>query len=239
MISAVYYDKGDFAPKNQDALVLEEVCLGRKKAALMAVCDGIGGLERGEYASSYVTMRLRSWFYESALKEMERKGTGRRIKAAAMGVLYDCNRHLVSYGKQYGVKLGTTVTMTIVLRHRYYLFHAGDSRAVLVGRRCRWLSRDDVYQGNTLSRCIGSYRWQGVSFRRGSIRKGETLLLCTDGFWRKAGEEELCRSLGGGELFGEGRLEKRLEKLGQETRKRGEKDNQAAVALCMTKKRDW
>ena len=45
------------ASVQQDALVLEIAALGKREAALLVVCDGIGGLAEGEYASSYVTMQ--------------------------------------------------------------------------------------------------------------------------------------------------------------------------------------
>ena len=62
MVLSFYFDKGDFAPLQQDALVLEYAVRGKREAALLVVCDGIGGLSEGEYASGYVTMRIRNWF---------------------------------------------------------------------------------------------------------------------------------------------------------------------------------
>lgn len=62
MTAAVYYDKGDSASVQQDALVLEIAALGKREAALLVVCDGIGGLAEGEYASSYVICRCGTGF---------------------------------------------------------------------------------------------------------------------------------------------------------------------------------
>lgn len=255
MISSFYFNKGDFAPSQQDALVLEIVSLGRREAALLAVCDGIGGLREGEYASSYVTMRARDWFYGSYLRHVKRYHGRRRIERDCTGMLYDCNRYLTLYGKERGIRLGTTVTMVLLLGRRrfrfcpffcsvkYLLFHAGDSRGYLLGGRfgkeCRKLTTDDSLGNHVLSRCIGSFLWQGIQKRRGHLYPGEGLLLCSDGFWRYLEREEIAESLGrrgrfsGWRRASETQLEKRLIKLGEAGRKRGEKDNQAAVAVSV------
>lgn len=250
MILSFYFDKGDFAPLQQDALVLEHAALGRREAVLLAVCDGIGGLAEGEYASSYVTMRIRDWFYGDYLKHVKRRHGRRRIERDCLGMLYDCNRYLLLYGKERGIRLGTTMTMAVLQSRRilvfpffphamrYMLFHAGDSRAYVVGKTCKKLTKDDSIGDHALRRCIGSFPWQGAQKKRGCLRRGEKLLVCSDGFWRELEEKEIAESLGWEKgwrrrrKLTEMQAERRLKKLGQTGRMRGEKDNQAAVC-CM------
>ncbi len=151
--------------------------------------------------------------------------------------------------KTYNIKLGTTMTMALLYGKKlfsrrgacpfmeYIIFHAGDSRACLFGKRQKLLTKDDSTKGRELSRCIGSFPWQGVYKSHGRIYSGERLLLCSDGFWRRLGEKEMAESLGKCAFFlrkrrlTEAQLEKRLQKLGRVGRTRGEKDNQAAVAV--------
>ncbi|MBD5550697.1 MAG: serine/threonine-protein phosphatase [Lachnospiraceae bacterium] len=241
MVSSFYFDKGDFTPVQQDALVLEVVAAGKNEDALVVVCDGIGGLKAGEYASSYVTMRIRNWFYGAYLKHRKKRYGRRRIEKDCIRMLYDCNRYLQCYGKEYGIKLGTTMTMVLLQDRRlfvkYLIFHVGDSRAYRIGKKCKRLTRDDSYGGRALYRCIGSFPWQNVLKRHGWLRKGENLLLCSDGFWRTLKEEELAESFGRKGVLRDRnklsgiQLKKRLRKLGQEGRVRGERDNQAAVIV--------
>lgn len=248
MVSSFYFDKGDFAPSQQDALVLEVAAGGKLEAALLVVCDGIGGLKAGEYAGSYVTMRIRDWFYADYLKH-RKKGYGRRrVERDCVRLLYDCNRYLQCYGEEHGIRLGTTMTMALLQGRKgfggeifirpvkYMILHVGDSRAYLLGKRCRRLTEDDSRGDRTLYRCIGSFPWQGVQKKWGYLWPGDRIVLCSDGFWRRLEMGEIRESLGGKRRFGrnvrmtEEKLERRLRKLGETGRARGEKDNQAAVA---------
>lgn len=251
MVSSFYFDRGDFAPSQQDALVLEVASLGKREAALLVVCDGIGGLEEGGYASSYVTMRLRNWFYEVYLRCGKRGYRRKRAGRSCIAVLYDCNRYLQRYGKEHSISLGTTMTMALLQSRKlfgkervfflvkYQLFHVGDSRAYRLGKGCERLTGDDSLGENVLCRCIGSFPWQGVQKRRGYLWPGERILLCSDGFWRRLEEDELAESLGnrrgvrGSFRLSEEQVQKRLRKLGETARMRGERDNQAAVAAGM------
>lgn len=251
MVSSYYFDQGDFAPEQQDALVLETAALGKKEVSLLVICDGIGGLKEGEYASGYVTMRIRGWFYNSYLRHVKKGHGRRRIERDLVGMLYDCNRYLQRYGKEHGIRLGTTMTMALLQSRRslggrgfscpgrYLVFHAGDSRAYLLGKSCRRLTEDNSCGENVLCRCIGSFPWQGVQKGRGWLRPGERVLLCSDGFWRRLEDGELTESFGNRRgtswtsKLSEEQLEKRLRKLGETARARGEKDNQAAVAAGM------
>lgn len=252
MTAAVYYDKGDSALVQQDALALEIAAFGKREAALLMVCDGIGGLAEGEYASSYVTMQARNWFYGSYLRHVERRHSAKRIMRDCTGMLYDCNRYFLLYGKEREIGLGTTMTMALLYRRSlfrgcslfsstgYLLFHAGDSRAYLAGtgRGGKMLTKDDSCGDHVLRRCIGSFPWQGVQKKRGRLRRGEGILLCSDGFWRHLEREEIAESFGKERAFSggglsDGQLEKRLDKLGGAGRARGEKDNQAAVIVCV------
>ena len=249
MVSSFYFDKGDFAPSQQDALVLEVAALEKLEVVLVVVCDGIGGLKAGEYAGSYVTMRIRDWFYTDYLKHRKGGYAGRRAERDCVRMLYDCNRYLQCYGEEHGIRLGTTMTMALlqgreafggkIFRHpvKYFIIHVGDSRAYLLGKKCRRLTEDDSRGDHTLHRCIGSFPWQGVQRKRGYLRPGEKIVLCSDGFWRRLETGEMQESLGGRGRFGrnagmsEEQMERRLRKLGETGRARGEKDNQAAVAV--------
>lgn len=250
MLSAYFYEKGPSASANQDALVLEIVELHGGECALAVVCDGIGGLQKGDYASSYVTGQTREWFYGQFIPLMGKRKREKYILKSAVHMLYGCNRHLRSFGRKNQIQLGTTVTMLLTMGSRYLLLHVGDSRAYLfyqgknpickLRHRKVQISRDDSCPEGALTKCIGSFPWQKVQIKKGSWGRRSAWLLCSDGFWKCMTAEELRDVFTQGTLTVEKQLEKRLQRIGRENISRGEKDNQTAIYLQReNKKRKW
>ena len=268
MLTAVYYEKGTDASVCQDALLLEYVQKGKKEILLAVVCDGIGGLQQGEFASSFVTGQLKRWFYHDYLKRISPGFTKKKRTDNVTRVLHEISRELVQYGKQEHIRLGTTLTMMIFCGEKYQLFHMGDSRAYLfpasknmgqgllcgpknglkndlksdlksglLNRKkdCR-LTKDDVYEKNVLCRCMGSFGWQGIFIKQGKIPKNGIVFLCTDGLIKQVDDREWRAVLNGAVIETEMKLEKRMRKLAREARDRGEKDDQAGIAIVNRRK---
>ena len=268
MLTAVYYEKGTDASVCQDALLLEYVQKGKKEILLAVVCDGIGGLQQGEFASSFVTGQLKRWFYHDYLKRIGPGFTKKKRTDNVTRVLHEISRELVQYGKQEHIRLGTTLTMMIFCGEKYQLFHMGDSRAylfpasknmgqgLLCGQKnglkndlksdlksgllnrkkdCR-LTKDDVYKKNVLCRCMGSFGWQGIFIKQGKIPKNGIAFLCTDGLIKQVDDREWRAVLNGAVIETEMKLEKRMRKLAREARDRGEKDDQAGIAIVNRRK---
>ena len=72
-LTGIYWHRGSVAMDNQDSIVLHQVLTARGRVLMAAVCDGMGGLEQGEWASGYVTKRLLEWFYEFLLRAVQKR----------------------------------------------------------------------------------------------------------------------------------------------------------------------
>ena len=59
---AAYTDKGKTRKVNQDAFLLQQAEIKGEDCVLAAVCDGMGGLQKGELASSEMIRSLADWF---------------------------------------------------------------------------------------------------------------------------------------------------------------------------------
>ena len=68
----VYWNKGREAEKNQDSVALQQVLTSKGRVLLAVVCDGMGGIARGEAASGYAAERLREWFYTELFAMMRK-----------------------------------------------------------------------------------------------------------------------------------------------------------------------
>ena len=58
----VYWNKGAVRKSNQDSVLVLKALTSQGRVLLAAVCDGMGGMDRGEYASGYLTEELVTWF---------------------------------------------------------------------------------------------------------------------------------------------------------------------------------
>lgn len=239
-LASWYWDKGNYREKNEDSFSLQRVCrkgfFGKKEeAALMAVCDGIGGLPEGETASGFVTQRMTQWFYREGIRLMEGLFWQKRAAEGATDALAQIQDRMERYERAEGICCGTTCTIALIKGKRFVLLHVGDSRAYLVGKKERCLTTDHQ-KGGALCRCVGAFEFQFPDVRTGWIKRGEMLFLCTDGFFRLAPDGFFK-----GSLFSEKEeknvLYRRLKGMGSFLRAQGEKDNQTAVLLLYTGKK--
>lgn len=225
-------------PLNQDALFLEQLRIGRKSFAVAIVCDGIGGFAKGEEASALVTGRVREYFHRKGRNHAAKYIFGfhreTKLSKELTEVLHGCCLEMHKRGEADHVKMGTTCTLLLVMGRKGRLLHVGDSRAYLVSaKRMKLLTKDDrrPFEGNTLTRCIGSFPWKGISNLSFYIPRKSCLLLCSDGFWEKLTEAEIHHSFGGLKECNEELLQRRLGGLLEVSRNRGEKDNASGVVI--------
>ena len=86
LLSAACSDRGIKKKINQDSLLVRSAMTKEGEILLAAVCDGMGGLEKGEVASGEVIRALARWFEETLPLLLsggqEKKGVGERRKRA-------------------------------------------------------------------------------------------------------------------------------------------------------------
>ena len=235
-ISEVYWDKGGRCV-NQDSVSLQEVWVKGEKVVFALICDGIGGLENGEAASGFVAERMTEWFYKEAVILLKRHKSRKRIEKSGLRMLYSCNGELLRFGKEKGIKLGTTVTALLLTGRRFFLWHSGDTRAyrIVMGRRhsgkMKQLTRDHTMDNHTLLQCIGSFEWKKPQVKSGYFMKKSTMLLCSDGLRNKLEEEKMMEAMLPGLLNGREQIYRRLKEMTEYAKRHGENDNISAVAV--------
>lgn len=234
-LSSWYWDKGSFREKNEDSFSLQRVQIryglwGREaEAALLLVCDGIGGLPEGETASGFVAEGMTEWFYREGVFRMRGPFWRKRTAKSALEAFGRMQSCMERFEREEEICCGTTCTMALVKKNRFIIFHTGDSRAYLIGRRERLLTQDH-HEGGALRRCLGAFGFEAPDIVRGRLAKGDMLLLCTDGFCRFApqGFFQGCLRKGEQELSS---CYRKLKGIGSFLKSQGEKDNLTALLL--------
>ncbi len=234
MVSGVYWSVGDRAV-NEDTVVLEAVRTDRGKCTLIAVCDGIGSLPRGEIVSGYVTECLIRWFYGVGIRMFGQ--SVRKVKRSLCKCIYDCHMELKETAKRNGISWGTTCTCACIWNGRYICMHLGDSSAYVISgmkeTSVRRITDAHVNDRDELVRCVGSMNYYEPDFHTGRLHRGSGLLVASDGFAGSFTPDELAGSMCMGTGVTRERLEHRLAGMGNEAARRGCGDNRSAVCVIM------
>ncbi|MCM1038175.1 MAG: serine/threonine-protein phosphatase [Roseburia sp.] len=236
---SVYWEKGPVRSVNQDSLVVLQALTLRGRVMMAAVCDGMGGMDAGEYASGYLTEELTTWFYDGLLKMIAGKKPLWVIRRSAERKIYQVESRLRRYADKRGLALGTTMSLLVLWEKKYLLWHLGDSRIYRLSggkkNRISLLTKDHVQGNNMLTKCVGSFGFFMPDFRMGTVRKNEAFLLCSDGFWRGMQMREFGEMLSPKQMNKE-RCDRRLREIGQALMRRGEEDNLSAVYVLWQEK---
>ena len=167
------------------------------------VCDGLGGVEGGDYASRTGTQAFAGFMASSDPGDRFKLDPGmpapaRRLAAAVLYADEAIRRAIREYRPASG--MGTTIVAAMVLRDQMFVAHAGDSRAYLCRNRSLHLLTQDhtvvrdliragviteaqapTIEQNALTRALGVGDRLLVDVAQVAVMVGDVLVLCTDG----------------------------------------------------------
>ncbi len=194
---------------NQDAFICGTLT---EHAVFAVVCDGMGGANGGNVASTIavriIANRLLETYRDNADAQAIRALLADSIREANTEVFRTAIEDIELKG------MGTTAVVAVVTDRQVYIAHVGDSRAYLVTRRTIEQVTEDhsvvqemVHQGKItadqaryhpqkhfLTRAIGVEPETECSFTTLPVPSDGTLLLCTDGLTNLV-ETETLQSL--------------------------------------------
>lgn len=199
---------------NQDSIILKRAKFKGKEVCLGIICDGMGGLSCGEFASKSIVEAFSDWFLYSYSK-YESIWDESRMREDIRSIISSENEGLLHYGKEHGIYLGTTVTAFLLAENRFFVWHVGDSRLYKIssskifrltndhtviakeiaeGRLTEKEAKKDPRR-NVLLQCIGATSDVNPDMFCGEVEKGDILLLCSDGFRHEISEKEILNML--------------------------------------------
>lgn len=243
-------DVGIKKTTNQDSLTVKAIETDNGSIAFAVMCDGMGGLQKGELASATVVKAFTDWLYRN----------GNRISGAGVEdsvirneweqLVREQNRKIMSYGQRNGVSLGTTATAMLLTDYRYYILNVGDSRAYEITEEVRQLTQDQTVvarevrfgrmteeeakqdpRRNVLLQCIGASGEVYPDMFFGETKKDAVYMLCSDGFRHQVTEDEIHSVLNPSVLLDTAGMKKSEEYLIDLNKRRMETDNISIVTI--------
>lgn len=262
---AAYSSAGAVKKSNQDSCFVEVAQTPYGDTAIMAVCDGVGGLSSGEVASASVTRWFSSWFehdYPSLLDTF----------AQDVATLFDhvqqdwakgieaLNETLRLYGRNTDQRMGSTVSVILFYGGCFIIGHVGDCRVYQVHEGAltqitqdqTWVARE-VARGtitpeqarshprrNVILQSVGTQEEIHPVFVRGKeAGVGASYFVCCDGFRNELFDDEIAWGFDSSQFFSEQDMYNSMEALANLVIQRGERDNITAVCLCLTEGEEY
>lgn len=252
--TAAYSDIGISKKVNQDSYCIRSAVTPIGTILMSVVCDGMGGLDKGEIASTSVTNAFHEWF-QTKLPLYVRNFTIEQVKNDWAMIVEKENKKILRYGEQHEVQIGTTLTaMLMVDEYMLLVCHVGDSRIYRIKDEVELLTKDHTWiarelkhkriteeeaknhpHRNMLLQGIGVLERVVPDYMVRRIEPEEVYLLCTDGFRHKIGEQEFLEYLKPELLTNEPVIEKQVKELIKINKERNEKDNITAIAIKTVK----
>jgi PPM family protein phosphatase len=187
-----------------------------ENGALLLVADGMGGAAGGRLASGLACSFVLAELQEGWSAGEQR--TARRFAFRLREAVEKANRRIHEHARRNPecAGMGTTATVAGVLSGSVYIAQVGDSRAYLIrGGRATQLTRDQslVQQmidagaltpeeaersahGNVILQALGVEPIVAVELTSQQLRRGDAILLCSDGLHRVVRPNEIADAVG-------------------------------------------
>ena len=241
-------DVGIVKKTNQDSVLIKHAECEIGEVLMAVICDGMGGLDRGELASATVIKEFSRWFDEDLPFELENLNMD-VIAGKWSFLLKDLNNKIAEYGKKYRETLGTTFTGVLFAGDEYIAAHVGDSRLYHIYSSVKQLTTDQTFirreiergnmtpeqaktdkRRNMLLQCVGASSRLDPELLHGKTEKG-VYMLCSDGFRHEISEKEIYESLNPINLINKNAMHSNAKYLIEQDKARNERDNISVVLV--------
>ena len=249
MISAST-DIGLTKHSNQDSLSVRIFNSKQGKMVFAILCDGMGGLAKGEIASASLVHAFCRWTEERLPVYCQNGITDLDIQKEWIQLSVEYNEKIKTYARERGISMGTTLTAMLLTQEKYYIVHVGDTRAYEISNQVTVLTKDqtvaayEVEQGNltpeeakkdfrrsVLLQCIGASEIVSPDIYCGKIKENTVYLLCSDGFRHEITEDEIYQFLNPANMTTEEEMKKNMDELIRLNKIRQERDNISVLSI--------
>lgn len=233
---------------NQDSILIKHASCENEEVLLTVICDGMGGLAKGELASATVIRAFSKWFDEELPIEMSNPDMG-VVGGKWSNMLKELNANIRAYSEPMNLNMGTTFTGMLFIGDEYVIVHVGDSRVYRVSPEMKQLTTDHTFvareiargnmtpeqartdkRRNLLLQCVGASGTVNPEIITGKTEKG-AYMLCSDGFRHEITPEEMYESFNPINLINKDSMHNNVRYLIEQVKNRREQDNISVILV--------
>lgn len=249
-LTATHTDIGTRKSTNQDSMLVQQADTAMGPVLLASVCDGMGGLAKGEAASAAMVRALAQWFGTRLPVLLAEGFTPERLHDEWAHLVNDTGRRIAAYGAGIHVDMGTTAVVFLVVGNAYYIMNVGDSRVYRIEDAVYQLTKDQTVvqreidlghmtpeqamadpRRSILLQCIGASAVIQPDFISGTVTPGQVYMLCCDGFRHVIQPQEFQQMLAPKALPNKTAMNKAAAALTELNKARGEDDNISVILI--------
>lgn len=247
-------DRGDVRTENQDSILLLTGNIADQAAALFVIADGMGGLSYGAQVSQYITAQFERWWHED-FPQLLQAGMDceEDIRELLEQEIWDINQAVLDFKDRMHCRSGSTMSLLLFYKKRYYVENIGDSRIYLVrnGRlkqltndqslaarmvRNRYMTEEEALHSkakNMLTMCIGMFPVPESGYVSGELLPEDCFLLCSDGLYQPLDQIQIEKVLTSRRL----NAQEKAEQLRRMIRPGNAKDNVSGIVAEIKQER--
>ncbi len=249
-IVAAGTDTGIKKNTNQDSLSVKVFNTAKGKIVFAILCDGMGGLEKGEVASATVVTAFTEWMKNNLQTLCEGSIEDGFIRKEWGDLVESLNEKIKKYGRLNNVSLGTTLTSMLITDSRFYICNIGDTRAYEITNELKQITEDQTVvareiklgklteeeacndsRRNVLLQCIGASEHIYPDMFFGETRKDAVYMLCSDGFRHEISASEIFSELRPEVMLESDQMKRSIDYLIDINKQRLEQDNISVITI--------
>lgn len=251
-MTAYSTDIGIKKETNQDSLLIQTATSRNYgEIAFGVICDGMGGLAKGELASAVLIRAMGEWFRNDLPQMLQNGFSAQELQLQWGKIIHEQDQKISAYGNENHLRMGTTISALLIIGQSYYIVNVGDTRIYLLTDQIYQLTKDqtlvqrEIDQGrltpqqaavdprrSVLLQCVGASGGVVPDFLSGTITGPSVFLVCCDGFRHVINPNKFYQMLQYRAGRGEEQIRQNLDRLIELNKQRGETDNISAVVIC-------
>lgn len=243
-------DIGNVKKTNQDSLNVKQMTVNGKQIVLAVLCDGVGGLQKGEVASTSLVVAFGNWAIDRIPELAKCDITEDIIRQEWTALIEQYNEKIKTYGQSCGASLGTTITAILLTDDNYFTVNVGDSRIYEIQTEVRVITNDQTVvereialgnltreqakmdpRKNILLQCVGVSDVVYPEFIAGETKKNAVYMLCSDGFRHEITPDEIYTYLRPDNMMTAEKMKENELSLIQLNKERQERDNISVITI--------